>query len=154
MTWAPGKRDKTWPGSRTFERRMPEPMLTTAVFATWRSIRIGQFSGSPMGVMPPYSMPLSSTALLGEERGLAHVERPLDHVVDVGPIGGQDHTSGDPLDPLPLSADDDTVGQGVHGQPEHHLRGGRVGHRGIDLDHADGVKEVGRLQRRPSPRGE
>ena len=62
MTSAPGSSASVAGGSAIFERRRPLPMTTTGRSSTARSIRIGHSAGSPIGVMPPYSMPLSSTA--------------------------------------------------------------------------------------------
>ena len=42
--------------------RLPLPTTIMSSWATASSIRIGQLAGSPMGVMPPYSMPVSRTA--------------------------------------------------------------------------------------------
>jgi hypothetical protein len=38
-------------------------MTTDGVFATWASTRIGQPGGSPMGVMPPYSIVLAAVTV-------------------------------------------------------------------------------------------
>ena len=45
-----------------FDPRMPEPMITGPAAATRASTSTGQSAGSPIGVIPPYSMPVRSTA--------------------------------------------------------------------------------------------
>ena len=42
--------------------RIPLPTMIMSSLATASSTRIGQLGGRPMGVMPPYSMPVSRTA--------------------------------------------------------------------------------------------
>jgi len=49
-------------GSRSFERRSPLPMTTDSGSSTAGSMSTGQPTGSPIGVIPPYSIPVSSTA--------------------------------------------------------------------------------------------
>jgi hypothetical protein len=44
-------------------RRTPLPMITCEVADTRASISSGQPFGRPMGVIPPYSMPVSATAV-------------------------------------------------------------------------------------------
>ena len=44
------------------ERRTPLPMMTSGPAATAASMNTGQAAGTPIGVMPPYSIPVSSTA--------------------------------------------------------------------------------------------
>jgi len=44
------------------DRRTPLPTTTRGVAATRASIRTGQPPGSPIGVIPPYSMPVAATA--------------------------------------------------------------------------------------------
>ncbi|MEZ5161857.1 MAG: hypothetical protein R2709_14575 [Marmoricola sp.] len=41
---------------------MPEPITSQSVSATEVSIRIGQSAGSPIGVIPPYSIEVSAVA--------------------------------------------------------------------------------------------
>src|SRR5579859_3863157 len=57
-TCAPGRSASSRPGSRSLEPRMPDPITTDSVFATAASTRTGQSPGSPIGVMPPYSIPV------------------------------------------------------------------------------------------------
>ena len=49
-------------GNAIFEPRMPLPITTTSRPSTALSIRIGHSAGSPIGVMPPYSIAVSRTA--------------------------------------------------------------------------------------------
>ena len=62
ITTAPGSSASAAPSSTSFEPRIPDPMTTGPAAATAASIMIGQPSGSPTGVMPPYSMPVCVTA--------------------------------------------------------------------------------------------
>src|SRR6476646_7871997 len=45
-----------------FDPRIPDPITTGPAAATAASIRIGQPAGNPIGVIPPYSMPVTATA--------------------------------------------------------------------------------------------
>ena len=49
-------------GNASLERRRPLPITTTPRSRTARSTSTGQDGGRPIGVMPPYSIPDSSTA--------------------------------------------------------------------------------------------
>ena len=62
MTSAVGSAASSAPGTSSLEWRTPEPMSTVPRAATPASMRSRQSSGTPTGVMPPYSMPLISTA--------------------------------------------------------------------------------------------
>src|SRR6266498_337083 len=62
ITSAPGSRASAGPGSAILLCRTPLPMITYGVATTRASTRIGQPLGSPIGVIPPYSMPVSATA--------------------------------------------------------------------------------------------
>ena len=53
---------------------MPEPITTLGDFATRSSTRTGQDSGSPIGVIPPYSMPVSSVTTSTARAVLACVQ--------------------------------------------------------------------------------
>ena len=50
------------PGMAILLPRIPLPTTIMSSSATASSTRIGQLAGRPMGVMPPYSMPVSRTA--------------------------------------------------------------------------------------------
>src|SRR5450432_3069018 len=63
MTCAAGKSASVLPASASLDRRIPLPTTTCGAAATAASTRISQPAGSPTGVMPPYSMPVSSTAV-------------------------------------------------------------------------------------------
>ena len=62
MTWASGSAASTLPGSESFAPRMPAPTIADGSAATRASMSRAQSSGRPIGVMPPYSMPVSATA--------------------------------------------------------------------------------------------
>jgi hypothetical protein len=62
MTSAPGNAPSAGPASAILLCRTPDPMITCGVATTRESTRIDHESGSPIGVIPPYSMPVSRTA--------------------------------------------------------------------------------------------
>ena len=47
---------------RFLVRALPEPMMIESRWTTRESMSRGQSSGSPTGVMPPYSIPVRPTA--------------------------------------------------------------------------------------------
>src|SRR5215470_12341977 len=61
MTAAPGSCPSRRPGKVSLERRTPLPTTTCGAAATRASTRTGQPPGSPIGVIPPYSMPVAAT---------------------------------------------------------------------------------------------
>ena len=63
MISALGSRAKRAPGIKIFDRRTPDPITATSMPRTRSSTSTGQLSGSPIGVIPPYSIPVRSTAL-------------------------------------------------------------------------------------------
>ena len=88
--------------------------------------------------MPPYSMPLSSTARsIDEERRLADVEAALDQVVDVGAGVGAHHAGRDPLLAGAPAGHDDAVGAGGQRDVVGLGHRGGVGQLRVDLDDAD-----------------
>ena len=62
MTSAVGRAASSAPGTSSLEWRTPEPMSTVLRAAAPASMRSRHVLGTPTGVMPPYSMPLISTA--------------------------------------------------------------------------------------------
>src|SRR5690606_23384259 len=61
-TSAPASRPTSAPGRSSLERRSPLPRTTQSRATTRSSTSTGQVAGTPTGVMPPYSMPVSPTA--------------------------------------------------------------------------------------------
>ena len=80
-----------------------------------------------------------------EKRRLANIQSPPHHPVDVRTSGRQHDAGCEALGSLALAPDYDTVGEHVGLQPVLLLRGGRVRHRRIDLDHADALEQAARL---------
>src|SRR6266567_8822751 len=62
MTCAPGTSASVLPASASFDRRSPLPITTCGAAATAASTSTGQPAGSPIGVIPPYSIDVSATA--------------------------------------------------------------------------------------------
>lgn len=62
MISAPGNSPSAAPSMTSLDPRMPDPITTGPAAATAASIRIGQPVGNPIGVIPPYSMPVTATA--------------------------------------------------------------------------------------------
>src|ERR1022692_520325 len=63
MTRAAGRSASDFPASASLDPRIPLPTTTCGAAVTAASTRTGQPSGSPIGVIPPYSIPVSSTAV-------------------------------------------------------------------------------------------
>src|SRR5260370_16222400 len=59
---APGKLARVDPASASLDLRTPLPTTTSDAAATAASISTGQPAGSPIGVIPPYSIAVCSTA--------------------------------------------------------------------------------------------
>ena len=97
-----------------------------------------------MGVIPPYSMPVSTDCSIHrEERCLAYVEEALDDSVDVGAGVGEYHAGRQAFGSFAFAADHDTVGERVEFESELLLGRGGVGERWIDLDHAHLLEQAG-----------
>src|SRR5215471_21610907 len=58
-TSAPGSSASAHPGSHSFDPRIPDPMTTFPSLTTGASTSTGHPEGSPIGVIPPYSIPVS-----------------------------------------------------------------------------------------------
>ena len=59
---APGSRRSARTGTRSLERRKPDPIHTQGRSTASLSTQIGQSTGVPTAVMPPYSIPVRATA--------------------------------------------------------------------------------------------
>ena len=91
-TSLPGSRPRRRPAGALLPR-IPLPITThSGVCAAAVSTRIGQ-PGSPIGVIPPYSMPVWATASSIAAGDLAHVQVLAHRLVHVGAIRGQ-HQAG------------------------------------------------------------
>ena len=98
MTSAFGIRARSAPDSNNFDRRTPLPIIATGISATRASISSRHAAGSPIGVIPPYSIAVSATARsIGRNDALRTSRIALDQVVDVGAGVGADHAGRDPL---------------------------------------------------------
>src|SRR5690606_18613392 len=75
----------------------------------------------------------------GQEGRLAHVEAPLDDVVDVGTGGGQDHAGRDAYVSAAFTCDDDAVGGDLGGHVVGRAERRGVGEVGVDLGDIGGV---------------
>src|ERR1017187_3758532 len=62
MITAPGMSASVLPARASLDRRTPLPITTAPVAATAASTSTGQPAGSPIGVIPPYSIEVSATA--------------------------------------------------------------------------------------------
>jgi hypothetical protein len=86
-------------------------MTTRGTSRTAVSTSAGQSAGKPIGVIPPYSIPVTATGLLARLEGrLAHIELSTDQPVDVGSGGREDDARCVPDDVTALADDDDAVG--------------------------------------------
>src|SRR5215470_6585781 len=63
ITRAPGRLASSFAGRTSLECRTPLPITTYGVFATAASTSTGHPVGRPSGVIPPYSIPVSATAV-------------------------------------------------------------------------------------------
>ena len=109
-----GARPSSLPGTSSFERRTPEPITATSISSTRRSRSSRHSAGQPDRRDPAVlHRRLLDRAVHGEERRLAHVERPLDEVVHVGAGVGTHEAGGDPLLAVAPARDHDAVGAGV-----------------------------------------
>ena len=94
----PGSSASSRPGSSSLERRTPEPMTATSIVehpgVDQQPPAAGQPDRRDAAVLHPG---LLDRPLHRQERRLAHVEQPLDRVVDVGAGVGAHHARGDPL---------------------------------------------------------
>ena len=136
-----GSRVKSEPGSRIFERRTPEPIMTAGQPVTRpvdedRPVR-RQADRRDAAVLHTGQL---HGPLHRQERCLADIEIAAYGPVHICPSRRQDHARSEAFGPLSLAADDHTVGQHVRVEPESLLGGGRVRNRRVDLDHSNLVR--------------
>ena len=103
-------------------------------------------AGSPIGVMPPYSMPVSATASsIGANDADAHVQPAPHHAVHVGSGGREHHARGEADVATALALDHDAVRRGVE-------RARRSARRTRRCRRAPGRSRRRRPSRRPQDR--
>ncbi len=155
MTSAPGSAPASRPGSSSLERRTPEPITATSMSSTRESTSSRHAGGQPdRGDAAVLHPGLLDRAVHRQERALADVEGPLDHVVDVGPGVRADQAGGDPLLAVALAADHHAVGAGVHAEVVGLAHRGGVGDRRVDLDDGQLAPVLPRLEGGDHRRGQ
>ena len=142
-------------GRVSLDRRNPLPITTRGAAATAASTRTGQPDGSPMGVMPPYSIPVSATAssVAANDAFLTSSRRRARPFTSARVVASTTQAANRGL-AVPFAGDDHAVGRIGGGDLVPLAERRRVGQFRVDLRHAHAVACGQPVQRRRDRRGE